>query len=479
MSKSDPVKLRTPFPERAPERASHQSGCNGVTLSRRCGSADKTAIKLPIKRPIKLPDPEISMLIEVRRVDIYRLVQVNDAAGIFSGQIYIEFAFPNRASDADLTAIHPELGPGHAYFPFAKDANGKPTRKPAFTPNAEWYLEQLQFDNLVHGTHTHIDSKVMIRGEDVMMCLYVEGDFLETLELHNFPFDTQDLTFVLSLNCRVDGAFPCQLVPMPEGTKGHISSGGFFLDHQWQQEDYNHNNGAPLDGGPLSVLITQSLLGEGDGLVRESCREGKATDRCFPTLFISVKVRRRPEYYITNVIIPAQVIVLFAASPISLPLTDLGSRTEIVVGLLITFQLFKFGVLGNIMPHVSYETLLDKAIHHALYIVSLMALENFVMVFCSRMPHLNRPGGAELYYYAPICSNVTNWPEDGELGGCTFLETMDNICFFVFLGLWLLSMVWLGWAVHVAQQRGSDLEVAQKPEKKEVDEKAEDNEEAK
>ena len=393
------------------------------------------------------------MLIEIRTVDIYRLVDVNDAAGTFNGQIYIEMALPGKAKDPHLAALHPDKGP-YPYFPYVKDQSGrKDTRTPTFKPNAEWFLDQIGFDNLIAGSQTRMDSKCMIVEDDIIMSLYVEGDFLETLELYSFPFDAQDLTFTMSLNCQSNGKWPCRFVPRPEGTKGHIARPGFFLDHQWSLEEYKKEHGQEI--GPRFVHIQDGVLGP-DGSDFQGARS-------FPTLRISVKVRRRPQYYNINVIVPAQMIVLFAASPLSLPLSDLSSRTEIVVGLLITFQLFKFGVLGNILPHVSYETLLDISIHNALYIVSGMALENFVMVACSRVPALKRPR-AQLYYFEPLCMTE---PEDSDFEsgadsapqpGCTVLEIVDVACFFIFLVLWVLSMLWLYWKKREADQQGTDLE---------------------
>ena len=282
-------------------------------------------IRQPSDQGIKGP-----YTVQVTNIEILRLVEVNEVRGTFSGQIYIEMTFPNAADDPQLTAIHPELGHGHAWFPFHEQelAGGKtrPTRQPTMKPNAEWFLEQFAFDNLVNASAIHIDKKVKVIGSDIVMSLYTEGEFYETFELHDFPYDAQDLTFVLAHNCQVDGPFALQILPMAQGTQGHVAQDGFYLDHQWMHDMYEQRDGTKLPQ-KHEVLITQMSAGK---------------ERVFPTLYISVKVRRRPEYYVTNVIVPAQIIVLFALSPLSLSLSELSSRTEIVVGLLITFHLFKY-----------------------------------------------------------------------------------------------------------------------------------------
>ena len=114
-------------------------------------------------------------LIEIRRVDIYRLVRINDAAGTFSGQIYVEMVLPGKGKDADLTKLHPKFPNLTAYFPFEDPDQGGDPRKPTFKPNAEWFLAQFQFDNIVTGACTR-DAKVQVKGDDIVFQLYVEGD---------------------------------------------------------------------------------------------------------------------------------------------------------------------------------------------------------------------------------------------------------------------------------------------------------------
>lgn len=273
-----------------------------------------------------------------------------------------------------------------------------------------------------------------------MLLLYVEGEFFETLELQDFPFDTQDLTFVLSFNVRAnDTTAPLflQITPGPGGgTTGIVAENGFYLDHQWEHENYKAKGGEKI--AEREVLISVHNMGH--------------ANRLFQTVFCSVKVARRPEYYVTNVIVPAHIFAWIAALPVALSLDDIASRAEIVVGVLTAFQLFKYSVLSNMMPHVSYDTLLDKTVDHLTNIIKLIAVEQLIMALLLRLAaDLNEP-----------ISTFDGWafcnPEAQVY--CSPLKMLDLLfgacVIFVFVPS---SFIWFRVQRNLAMQRGSEIEM--------------------
>ena len=123
----------------------------------------------------------------------------------------------------------------------------------------------------------------------------------------------------------------------------------------------------------------------------------------------------------------------------------------------------RYGVLSNMLPHVSYETLLDKSIHMSLYTVSLMAFENLGMVFCSRITALTRPS-ASIIYFEPFCTrmaddnNTSDGGIDGGPSGCTILEIIDLLSLVAFLLAWMFGAVWWLDRVSAAKKRGTTIE---------------------
>ena len=97
--------------------------------------------------------------------------------------------------------------------------------------------------------------------------------FFETLELQNFPWDCQDLTFALALNILdTNPHLGCQLIKSKD-FKGHIPDQGFYLPHLWTQENYKKKRGKPRKKETAVKCSVHNMGVEG---------------RRFPTVYFSI-----------------------------------------------------------------------------------------------------------------------------------------------------------------------------------------------
>ena len=126
-------------------------------------------------------------LLRVFRVQLVELTSLTELAIVqqtFTAQFYIEFRINGGAHDAEL--CNPSSD-----FPFGSD--GKPT----FLPSAAWFINQLDFNNAK--LWRKLDSHIRKEGDDLIIAVRVVGTFSEFMELHGFPFDSQDLTISLAI----------------------------------------------------------------------------------------------------------------------------------------------------------------------------------------------------------------------------------------------------------------------------------------
>ena len=133
--------------------------------------------KVRIREPLKL------ILIEV---ELQRLHRLDMASQTFAATLWLEFLIPGGALDPDLSAVGEQ-------FPLDQTSGA-----PLYRPSAAWYLKRAGFRNALDFRVT--DSKIMRRGDDLTMCLQVDGTFYEIFELQDFPFDVQGLTMTLIFN---------------------------------------------------------------------------------------------------------------------------------------------------------------------------------------------------------------------------------------------------------------------------------------
>ena len=190
------------------------------------------------------------------------------------------------------------------------------------------------------------DTTVHKKADDLTIMFRIKGEFLEVMELQDYPFDVQDLTVSLQMACRVDGPFPTRFVADERGKTSIQPDSYEFLDTDYQLE-------------------------EGVDVV---AHEKGATSRCFPRLDVSVTIRRRPGYQIYNVVVPTGTIVLMSCVQFLVPLDDMETRLAVTLTLLLTAAAYKLAII-TMTPDISYLTTLDRYVLVCALFVAAMVFE--------------------------------------------------------------------------------------------------------
>ena len=163
----------------------------------------------------------------------------------------------------------------------------------------------------------------------------VSGTFAEKMELEDFPFDAQDLSFNLST------AIPCECLVLKEAP----------ATENRQTSAVQYNNFAESNVYWLAghIMFEQAIsdLSESTSGVRR------------PKLMMSMKVQRKPGFHVYNVIVPMVLISGCALCSFAVPKEDVADRLSVSLTILLTVVAFKLQIASTI-PALSYLTLLDQ-----------------------------------------------------------------------------------------------------------------------
>jgi len=182
------------------------------------------------------------------------------------------------------------------------------------------------------------------------------GHFKEKFELKTFPFDAQDLQVSLR-SAHAIGHPARQDIVAPEvrlvanTSKKYapvVNLSGFAYDEEYALSP--------------SVLSIRSLTDP--DLSQSGCQ--------YPGLNFALKVVRRPEFYLYNVVLPLFLLVAIAFSAFALTPEFLPDKLNIIMTILLTTVAYKL-YIGDHIPKVSYLTYLDKYILLCYFILSGMA----------------------------------------------------------------------------------------------------------
>ena len=271
----------------------------------------------------------------------------------FTAEVFMQFRFPDGANDAALSA------PGDK-FPFGED--GKLT----FLPPAGWYLDQFDLNNGMSTESekfTWIDKSVSTEGKDIILNLRLDGTFHEEFELHNFPFDIQSLQVCIAINCRTTGAIPVHFYVDDDADKG-VELEGFQLAHEWHMA-------MTKDGKEGELYTVPYKFGAGD--------------RQFPSMRITATVKRKPTFYVINVMVPIMLLTSLSFMQYAHPHDEPGDRTEITLNMVLALVGFKF-VVSQMTPAISYFTILDKYTFFCVLLTIFVAFEGGLVGELKRHP---------------------------------------------------------------------------------------------
>eukprot|EP01046_Picozoa_sp_COSAG06_P036925 COSAG06_NODE_4121_length_4549_cov_6.008539_3_plen_209_part_00 len=206
--------------------------------------------------------------------------------------------------------------------------------------------------NASSNSYEMTDINIVEKGNDLFVWLKIHGEYCEPMELENYPFDIQALTFSVRLGCRVDGPFPTRFV----------SSANTFP------------SGTSIQPDGVEPIIHEYEIG--DEVVVEATEMGSESRR-FPRLNISVMVKRRPGYTLWSVVLPVGVIAMMANIPFLVPLTDIhhmAVRLTVSLTLTLTAAAYKVAI-ESMTPNIGYLTLLDKYVLGCALFIALTVFE--------------------------------------------------------------------------------------------------------
>ena len=166
-----------------------------------------------------------------------------------------------------------------------------------------------------------------------------KGTCKELFELHNFPYDVQDLTLEFRLNC----------------------------PKTWDLFDLTINS-VQFKKSALQLTEWRSFA---PMLKRENPKHKVSK--------IFLQVQRLAGFYIQNVACMMFVLSLLSLSSFFVDITDNGSRISINVTLILTAVAFKF-ILAGTLPKVPYNTLID---YYILFCSAFLAAMNFLIILPS------------------------------------------------------------------------------------------------
>ncbi|XP_013419513.1 uncharacterized protein LOC106180157 [Lingula anatina] len=167
----------------------------------------------------------------------------------------------------------------------------------------------------------------------------------ENLELNEFPFDHQDLTIRLSSD------WPIKQIEFEKdmSIKDAIRTDQFSGQQEWKL--YPH-------------LICEPVT---------PWKEKSAAHNQYPLYNITLQVKRKPGFYMWNVILVMFCIMLLTISSFTVEASAPADRLGVTLTLLLTSVAFKF-VVSQQLPAVSYLTYLD------IYVISCMTIQFLVGV---------------------------------------------------------------------------------------------------
>ena len=182
---------------------------------------------------------------------------------------------------------------------------------------------------------------------DLSLVLEVEGSFLETFELENFPIDYQELTIKLRTACAREGGMPCIFCKTAlKSCALNVDTGNFSLANVWRLE--------PI----VDAFISSYQAMEG---------------RTYPVLSMRCHIHRLPGFYVLNVVLPMGLFALMTLLRFRIQLPDL--RLSFSMTLIFIAIAYKFVTIGA-LPAIAYLTLLDKFVMSQTLLIVLSAFEH-------------------------------------------------------------------------------------------------------
>lgn len=367
----DPVPEPDPAPEPdpVPESATGQSQSQGPNQPEVIPPPPATS---PPPKPVIMSKGGPIRTLELVRAKFDKLLEINAFRQTFYADVFFEFKIVGGALDEDL--IREGDGPMSQHFP-----------KDTLRPSARWYLNQFDFSNSVHHT-VHQDTVAQVRGEDIYLRYRAFGEFAEQLELENFPFDCQELTVKLIVHTVIGGIVGVEItapgyVDEYSGPKGirAIPRNMYKLQDALKKEPQSLSHFDIFKVDTFHLHNVWTMCNKVYGHIEVHAHE-------FPQLAMTCLVRRKPDFYMHNVVITMIVLelMMLAAFAIEGATTEgEAGRISLALTLVLTCGIYR-QTNAQFSPPVACLTLLDEYMLVSSLIIGGSVLVHAILALESR-----------------------------------------------------------------------------------------------
>ena len=108
------------------------------------------------------------------------------------------------------------------------------------------------------------------------------------------------------------------------------------------------------------------------------CRLSNANEstsnKQYQTLSIDVPMRRKPGYYLWNIVLIQALISAISLSTSLIEVSDFAGRMENILTVLLSTVAFKF-IIAEALPNINYETKLDWYLLYSFFLITLVVLQ--------------------------------------------------------------------------------------------------------
>ena len=187
------------------------------------------------------------------------------------------------------------------------------------------------------------------KGPLVKLFYRMKGTFKEVMELNDFPFDYQGLNLILTSDWNVN------LISLNRDDlrEDNIQTWTFTAKQEWELQSH--------------VLTSKTATDNEQGTSRNR----------YPIYNVTLHVKRKYSFYVYNIALIMWLITGLTFSSFVIDAKDPGNRLQVTLTLLLTAVAFKFAVT-QLIPPVSYQTLMDRYILFCLIFLFSMSVQNAV-----------------------------------------------------------------------------------------------------
>mmetsp|Transcript_18427 Transcript_18427/g.61699 ORF Transcript_18427/g.61699 Transcript_18427/m.61699 type:complete len:432 (-) Transcript_18427:191-1486(-) len=217
-----------------------------------------------------------------------------------------------------------------------------------------------------------IDSREISRkiyvsdpSKGIVFCyLKYHATFYENLELYDFPFDRQILHIDVS-SFRPTKEMEFAQFPARSNKIFAMPISQWIVAPYTDDDDKLAQSQRGGFNAPDTYVIPQKeLYAASDGLL-------------YPRARFEIRVQRRAEYYLWNVVMVIFLLVLLSATAHRVPMDRFADRMAVNLSLVLTLVAYKFTVVGA-LPRKHYLTWIDRYLVASFVILALQGLEMYV-----------------------------------------------------------------------------------------------------